>query len=146
MFDIGFAELLLIAVVGLLVIGPERLPSTIRTVSLWIGRFRRSFNEIRSEIEREVGADDIRRQLHNESIMASLNEGRDALERQAKQISDELNSIGDTPAENTKVDSAIAPSEESATESTSDTPPETAAVDEPQDHPATAHQEDKNGQ
>ena len=41
MFDIGFAELLLIAVVGLLVIGPERLPSAIRTTSLWLGRLRR---------------------------------------------------------------------------------------------------------
>ncbi len=142
MFDIGFAELLLIAVVGLLVIGPERLPSTIRTISLWIGRFRRSFNEIRSEIEREVGADDIRRQLHNESIMASLNEGRNALERQAKQISDDLNNIGDTAAEDTKLDSATTSSEENVEEST----PETAAVDEPQDDTAIPHQEDKHGQ
>jgi sec-independent protein translocase protein TatB len=142
MFDIGFAELLLIAVVGLLVIGPERLPSTIRTMSLWIGRFRRSFNEIRSEIEREVGADDIRRQLHNESIMASLNEGRNALERQAKQISDDLNNIGDTTAEDTKLDSATTSSEENVEESTL----ETAAVDDPQDDTAIPHQEDKHGQ
>ena len=55
MFDIGFAELLLIAIVGLLVIGPEQLPGTIRTISLWLGRLRRSFNEIKSDIEREIG-------------------------------------------------------------------------------------------
>ena len=46
MFDIGFAELVLVGVVGLLVIGPERLPGTIRTASLWLNRFRRSFNDI----------------------------------------------------------------------------------------------------
>ena len=53
MFDIGFAELLVIAVLGLLILGPERLPGAIRTTSLWIGRLRRSFNDIRSEIEKE---------------------------------------------------------------------------------------------
>ena len=41
MFDIGFPELLLISVVALLVIGPEKLPDTIRTVSLWVGRIQR---------------------------------------------------------------------------------------------------------
>ena len=40
MFDIGFAELLLIAVLGLLVLGPERLPTAVRTISLWLGRLR----------------------------------------------------------------------------------------------------------
>ena len=76
MFDIGFAELLLIAVVGLLVIGPEQLPGTIRTMSLWLGRLRRSFNEIKSDIEREIGADDIKRQLHNETILKELENTR----------------------------------------------------------------------
>ena len=54
MFDIGFPELMIISIVALLVIGPERLPGTIRTIALWIGRFRRSFSNIRQEIEREV--------------------------------------------------------------------------------------------
>ncbi len=76
MFDIGFAELLLIAVVGLLVIGPEQLPATVRTISLWLGRLRRSFNEIKADIEREVGADDIKRQLHNETILKELEDTR----------------------------------------------------------------------
>ncbi len=79
MFDIGFAELLLIAVVGLLVIGPEQLPGTIRTISLWLGRLRRSFNEIKSDIEREIGADDIKRQLHNETILKELENTRTEL-------------------------------------------------------------------
>ena len=69
MFDVGFFELLLIGIVSLLVLGPERLPGTIRTVALWIGRLRRSFNAIKTDIEREIGADEIRRQLRNEEIM-----------------------------------------------------------------------------
>jgi sec-independent protein translocase protein TatB len=69
MFDIGFFELVLISVVSLLVLGPEKLPGAIRTITLWIGRLRRSFNTIKQDIEREVGADEIRRQLRNEEIM-----------------------------------------------------------------------------
>ena len=69
MFDIGFAELLLVALVALLVLGPERLPGAVRTASLWIGRLKRSFGAIKAEVEREIGADEIRRQLHNERIL-----------------------------------------------------------------------------
>jgi len=74
MFDIGFAELILISVVGLLVLGPERLPGAIRTVSFWLGRLRRSFNTMRAEIEREINADEIRQDLYNESLMKTLSE------------------------------------------------------------------------
>ncbi|BBP85901.1 MULTISPECIES: Sec-independent protein translocase protein TatB [unclassified Pseudomonas] len=70
MFGISFGELLLIGLVALLVLGPERLPGAARTAGLWIGRLKRSFNAIKQEVEREIGADEIRRQLHNEQIMA----------------------------------------------------------------------------
>lgn len=69
MFDIGFLEIVVVGIVALVVLGPEKLPGTIRTVSLWIGRLRRSFNSIKTEIEKEIGADEIRRQLRNEEIM-----------------------------------------------------------------------------
>jgi sec-independent protein translocase protein TatB len=69
MFGISFSELLLVGLVALLVLGPERLPGAARTAGLWIGRLRRSFNTLKSELEREIGADDIRRQLHNENIL-----------------------------------------------------------------------------
>lgn len=72
MFEIGFPELILIAIVGLLVIGPERLPEALRTLGLWIGRMRRSFTNVKSEIEREIGMDEIRRQLHNEAVMEEM--------------------------------------------------------------------------
>lgn len=80
MFDIGFTELLLCLIVGLVVIGPEQLPGTVRTVALWIGRLKRSLAETRTEIERQIGADDIRRQLHNEEILRNIEETRLQLE------------------------------------------------------------------
>jgi sec-independent protein translocase protein TatB len=85
-FDIGFSELLLIAVIGLVVLGPERLPTAVRTASLWIGRIRRQFHEIKTEVEREIGADEIRAQLRNEAIMDELRQSREALESSAREI------------------------------------------------------------
>lgn len=72
MFEIGFPELILIAIVGLLVIGPERLPEALRTLGLWVGRMRRSFTNVKTEIEKEIGMDEIRRQLHNEAVMEEM--------------------------------------------------------------------------
>jgi len=69
MFGISFSELLLVGLIALLVLGPERLPGAARTAGLWIGRIKRSFNSIKEEVEREIGADEIRRQLHNERIL-----------------------------------------------------------------------------
>lgn len=76
MFGISFSELLLVGLVALLVLGPERLPGAARTAGLWIGRLRRSFNAIKQEVEREIGADEIRRQLHNEHILSLEEEAR----------------------------------------------------------------------
>jgi len=81
MFDIGFSELLLTAIIALIVFGPEKLPQAARTAGLWIGRFRRVLADTRREVERELGADEIRRQLHNESIMKSLNESPQTIQR-----------------------------------------------------------------
>ncbi len=54
MFDIGFWEILLIAVVALIVVGPERLPKLIRVTGLWIGRAQASLQSIRNEISKEL--------------------------------------------------------------------------------------------
>ena len=81
MFDIGFLELLVIALITLVVMGPERLPETIRTLSLWLGRLKQLWAKARSEIETEVGMDDIRHQLHNEEVLRELGEQKDQLEK-----------------------------------------------------------------
>lgn len=76
MTGVGFFELLVIGIVGLLILGPDKLPGALRTAALWIGRFRRSFDNIKREIEKEVGADEIRRQLRNEAIMEKFQESK----------------------------------------------------------------------
>jgi sec-independent protein translocase protein TatB len=86
MFDIGFLEVVLLGLVSLVVLGPERMPGAIRTVSLWVGRLRRSFNNVKQDIEREIGADEIRRQLRNEAIMEKFKQTK-------AQVNDTLNSV-----------------------------------------------------
>ncbi|MDC1210967.1 Sec-independent protein translocase protein TatB [Porticoccaceae bacterium] len=81
MFDIGFSELLVIATVTLIVMGPERLPQTVRSISLWIGRFKQMLASARKEFEQEVGMDDIRHQLHNEKIMRDLSQTKADLQQ-----------------------------------------------------------------
>ncbi|TNE77066.1 MAG: twin-arginine translocase subunit TatB [Gammaproteobacteria bacterium] len=81
MFDIGFSELLLIAVVALVVMGPQRLPQAMRTLALWLGRARQMFNNLRRELENEVGMDDVRRQLHNEQVLRDLKHSAEELDK-----------------------------------------------------------------
>ena len=94
MFDIGFAELLLIGVVGLLVVGPEQLPGAVRTVLAWVNRFRRSFDQIRTEVQRE---------LHNDEIMQKLKAESQQLEQQARNttrsIEKEIQALGNEASE-----------------------------------------------
>ena len=74
MFEIGFPELLVIIFVGLLVIGPERLPQVIKTLTRSFRAITSYINETKSEIEKSVGMDGIRQDLHNEKIMEDLKE------------------------------------------------------------------------
>lgn len=90
MFDISFVELLVCLVVALVVIGPEQLPQTVRSIGLWIGRLKRSLRDTRSELERQLGADDIRRQLHNEDIMRSIEQTRSMMEKTINEGGDGL--------------------------------------------------------
>lgn len=71
MFEIGFPELLVIVFVGLLVIGPEKLPQIIKALTRSFRAIRSYLNETKSEIEKSVGMDEIRQDLHNEKIMGS---------------------------------------------------------------------------
>lgn len=83
MFELGWVEIGLIGVIALVVLGPERLPGAARTAGLWVGRLKRSFNSIKQEVEREIGADEIRRQLHNEHILSMEQEARRILNPQS---------------------------------------------------------------
>ena len=77
MFDIGFFELLLISVVGLLVFGPEQFLDAVRVTTRWVKRIRRSFDEVRTDIQRE---------LHNDEVMRELKSSANDLEKQVKDL------------------------------------------------------------
>ena len=66
MFDIGFSELLLIAVIALVVIGPKRLPETVRFTGLWIGRLKRSLTRAYQEMDKELGIEEHKRRIEAE--------------------------------------------------------------------------------
>ena len=76
MFEIGFPELLVIVFVGLLVVGPEKLPQILKTLTRSFRAIKSYLTETRSEIEKSVGMDEIRQDLHNEKIMEDLKENK----------------------------------------------------------------------
>ena len=61
MFDIGFSEIVVIAVVALVVIGPERLPKTARTLGHLFGRLQRYVSDVKADISREIELDELRK-------------------------------------------------------------------------------------
>ena len=63
MFDVGFQELTLIGVIALIVVGPERLPKMARTIGLWMGKIRYYVGQVKSDIEREVRAQELKEML-----------------------------------------------------------------------------------
>jgi sec-independent protein translocase protein TatB len=71
MFDIGFSELVLIAVVALIVIGPERLPKVARTVGTLVGRMRSYVTMVKVEVEREMQLEDLKKlqqEIHQQQV------------------------------------------------------------------------------
>ncbi|WP_027965924.1 Sec-independent protein translocase protein TatB [Halomonas halocynthiae] len=96
MFDIGFLELLLIGVVGLLVLGPERLPMAARTVGMWVGRIKRSVSGIQREINE---------QLRTEEVRQKINEHKKSFDENVERVNREVEGVADndrpsTPADN----------------------------------------------
>lgn len=68
MFDVGFWEILLILVLALVVIGPERLPGAARQAGFFVGKARRYIEGVRSEVEEELDVGEFKRMLHNQEI------------------------------------------------------------------------------
>lgn len=115
MFDIGFSELLLIAVVALLVLGPEKLPTAARTLGLWVGKFRRTVSGIQSEISEELRLDELRR---NAAI------GKEQLDQELSEMKAPYQPASSTAGEETFVTDASKSSANSVTEAGSVTRPQ----------------------
>ena len=113
MFDVGFSEIVVIAVVALIVIGPERLPKVARTLGHLFGRMQRYVNDVKADISREMELDELRK------LQASVQDAAHAIEQTVhKEITStesELNSIAQTaaqavqPAAEIPVAEAVAP-------------------------------------
>jgi len=73
MFDIGFPELLMLSIVCVLVLGPQRIPEVLKFSMKILRKTRRALNEVKSGLEGEVGLDEIKREIHNEDIMSRSN-------------------------------------------------------------------------
>ena len=73
MFDIGFSELVVLGVIGVVVIGPQRLPEVVRTAVITVRKIRRAFSDVRADIERELDLDDMRKILHEADMKAHIN-------------------------------------------------------------------------
>lgn len=72
MFDVGFSELVLVAVVALVVIGPKDLPKVARIAGLWMGRARRTLASVKGEIDREFKAQELKELLAKQSLNTPL--------------------------------------------------------------------------
>ncbi len=93
MFDIGFSELFLIAVVALLVLGPERLPKAARFAGLWVRRARAQWYSVRSELERELATEELQRSLRDtRQAVTDIGDDMRAAEAEARREFDAMQS------------------------------------------------------
>ncbi|PKM44898.1 MAG: twin-arginine translocase subunit TatB [Gammaproteobacteria bacterium HGW-Gammaproteobacteria-1] len=84
MFDVGFWELVIIGIVALLVLGPERLPVVARTVGLWYGKARHFVGTVKADIDRELKAEELKRivqeQTKSEGLFDMVEEAKASLQ------------------------------------------------------------------
>jgi sec-independent protein translocase protein TatB len=143
MFDVGFSELILLAIVALVVLGPEKLPHAARMAGAWLGRIRRTMTNIQMEIEKEVSAQEMRDRINQEierlKILSNpINDEIKAVEHTIHQhVNDASQSIDAAPAyveaqNNTPIITETSPRDTAAT-----TTDETIKDSTPH-HPATA--------
>ena len=90
MFDVGFSELIVIALVALIVIGPERLPRVARTLGALLGRAQRYVNDVKADIQREVDLDELK------NIQSTFQDAAKSVEQSVTQVGAELQSAGES--------------------------------------------------
>ncbi|QDH71517.1 Sec-independent protein translocase protein TatB [Marilutibacter alkalisoli] len=104
MFDIGFTEIFVIAVIALLVLGPERLPRAARFAGLWVRRARAQWYSVKTEFERELADEELKRSLLDarddlREAGRSLNEGGAALRREIETMDPDRAAADPAPSE-----------------------------------------------
>ena len=102
MFDVGLSELMVIAVVALVVIGPERLPKVARTAGLLLGRLQRYVSDVKADINREIQLDELKKlQQHVSTQVSSL---ESSVTHEMREIEKSVDKVVDPVA-----DTAVAP-------------------------------------
>lgn len=118
MFDVGFSELIVIALVALIVIGPERLPRVARTLGALMGRAQRYVNDVKADIQREVDLEELK------NIQSTFQDAAKSVEQSVHAVGGELQSAGESL--NQSVSGAL----EDKVEPTAAQPPAAAAAEE----------------
>lgn len=90
MFDVGFSELVVIALVALIVIGPERLPRVARTLGALLGRAQRYVNDVKADIQREVDLDELK------NVRSTFQDAAASVEQSVSQVGQELQAAGES--------------------------------------------------
>lgn len=96
MFDIGFMELMVVAIVGMVVIGPERLPEAARSVGKTVGKVKRFFNAMQKQIEQELRLDEINKQIMEETKDLKVTLNTDPVEPKTTPSKPEVKAENDT--------------------------------------------------
>ena len=86
MFDIGFLEMIVIGIISLLVLGPERLPGAARSAGKWIGMAKRMVSQFSSEIDKQLEIDELRAQLKEQGGHLNINDDIQSIKKTAKTI------------------------------------------------------------
>ncbi|NOX08624.1 MAG: twin-arginine translocase subunit TatB [Gammaproteobacteria bacterium] len=100
MFDIGFWEITLILVVALLVVGPERLPKLARTSGLWLGRIRSMVQTVKTDIDRELAAEDLKKTLSKQADSIGIHDIIEETKESFNEIKDSMAGLDNTLNEN----------------------------------------------
>ena len=91
MFDVGFSEIVVIAVVALVVIGPERLPKAARTMGLLFGRLQRYVGDVKADISREMELDELRKL--QKQVQGAAQEFKTSVESAAQNVHEGVRSV-----------------------------------------------------
>jgi sec-independent protein translocase protein TatB len=102
MFEIGFSELVMVALVSLLVIGPERLPRAARIAGYWIGRTRAMINNAKAEIQLELRAEEMRQLFKEESGLNDFQSVVDEAHETVQSIQSSITSLSKDGVDLTK--------------------------------------------
>ncbi len=114
----SFGEIFLIGIIALIILGPERLPKAARTLGLWVGKAKQSFESIKDEIDRELKVKELQEQLDAQKSALEAEMGANDIDNLKEQLSDTARTIHsslDDPLNQKQTDSIAAsePSEKS---------------------------------